>query len=292
MWGYDTGGGVEKAYNVPKAAPTSKKGGFETVAGLVSPPMMIANLLGGGDDEGGGPDVAGLKKPDDAPAPVFGDKPTTTYENTPFTRRLDDIMGSLSETAGEYNQLNRSLISKQKRFGSPAYAAEQIASAKHDVGNAFAKQRAEAEMRDASLGLDPGNPRAAASRRLMNISEAGATAGAGTMARKGAEMQDWTTGMQLAGQGNALTGQTLQAGQIGGNQFMEGQGLGSRQLMNANEILTRLYMQGRDINSKEFQQLRDLAYRQNKDDAQAEADSDSGLGSLIGTGLGVAASFF
>lgn len=206
------------------------------------------------------------------PEKDINDQPTTSYEKNAFTDSLNSLMASLTGKADKYAPLEDQLIAKRERFGSQAYQQEQINAAKTDVTKAFADQRAQSDASAASMGIDPTNPRRAAMNRGMNIAEAGATAGAGTMARRAVEKQDFDTLAALSTRGDVKTDQALKAGSIGGDLYMKGQSLNSNQ-----------FMQGRELDLKKFMQWRDLQMGKDKSDAAADDAGWSGIGSIVGT---------
>lgn len=209
-----------------------------------------------------------IKNPDQD----FNEQPKTFYEVNPFTDTFQGAFQNLLGGASKYAPLEDRVIAMRERFGSPAYQQEQINQAKADVSKAFADQRALSDAQAASMGLDPTNPRRRALNRGMDIAQAGATAGAGTMARRAAERQDFDTLAALSTRGDVKTEQAIKAGSMGGDLYMKGQAL------NAD-----IFKQGRALDWENFLRWRDLQAKKDASDEASDNAGWGGIGSAIGT---------
>jgi len=122
-------------------------------------------------------------------------------------------------------QIAREQWDEHKRLGSPvlenlaadaqagpsaARYKERIGAAGADVSHAFGREREMQRREMGRYGLNPSSGRFVGTDRAMGISEAGATAGAMTRARRGVDDEDYARKINLVG---ITTGQGAQAQQ-------------------------------------------------------------------------------
>jgi hypothetical protein len=184
-----------------------------------------------------------------------GSAPETPPEIRELYKSLQQISEDQYNYAKEkYRPLEDKLVKQAERYQTPEYAQEQADFAQADVAKAYADAKMTSDQNMKSMGINVGDPRYAAANRGMGIAEAGATAGAGTLARKNAELQGFNTLAGIAGRGDAKVGMAVNAAQAGGS--MANQAYGNE--LNAWNTTT----QNKNANS-------------------------AGIGQLLGTGAGL-----
>lgn len=190
-----------------------------------------------------------------------------------------------------YQPLEDEFIQNAKSYSDPNAVADRAASAAGDVTQQFDVARSNAARRLESFGIDPSQTRAAALDLSTRTQEAAARASAMNVSRR----QDAVTGQQMLGQainqGNTTAARGLQESQLG---LQAGSSAVSNDLATtasgANTMGT-----GTQFTSIANGSLAGAANTQNQafqnqmDRYKANQASSSGLGSLLGNGLGILA---
>jgi hypothetical protein len=194
---------------------------------------------------------------------------------------------------GIYQPLEDQLAKDAEDYSNPDRLEENAAKAQADVSQQFDQSRQRALQNLQSYGVDPSSLRYAALDRGANVSQAAAESAAGNQSRQ----QDQAIGRALRseainvgrgypGQIAGTYGTALQSGNQGINSALAttasgassmGTGLGWGQAGNQS-----LNTWGNTLNT---------GYQNELSAWQANQNSSSGIGGLLGTGLGVAASF-
>jgi hypothetical protein len=184
-----------------------------------------------------------------------GDKATPPPGDNKFTDTLADIASKQQSRAeSTFYPLEDRLVKNVERFQTPEYAQQKEGEASADVSNAFSQARAAQDANDASMGVNPADGMRSFAQRGLTIAQAGQQAGAVTQARQGAENLAFDTLAGVSGKGDAKIGQAISAANAGGNIYS--------------------------------QNVRNGLSQENMDNQGA-----SGMGSMVGTGLSVAAMF-
>jgi hypothetical protein len=198
-----------------------------------------------------------------------------------YTSTYKPIESQFAQTAQDYN--------------SPARAAERAGAAEADVSSAFGQQRQAALSNLESFGIDPSQTRFGALDLGTRISQAAATATAGTQSRQQTE----ATGLALQGEainiGRGYPGavaqaynSATQAGQSGINS-----GLNTSQtygnLMGTPVQYGQLQNQSLGVGAQVANSQANYGIGVAQANAQQAAGLYQGIGSLVGAGIGVAA---
>lgn len=204
-------------------------------------------------------------------------------------------------TMAEFNRNapSREAIYKEAETYNTAENKERIAAeAIGDIKTSFGVQAADLERRNQSYGINPTSGRSMATQNASGILQAATEASAATRARNAAEQLGWAKkmdaialsqgqfGNQATSTGLALNAgnQALQSGQVAmGNYGQMGNSLAqSAQTGNAGwNSIGQLGVQKYQADISNYQ-------AQN----QASAASSSGLGSLVGAGIGAIGSYY
>ena len=194
---------------------------------------------------------------------------------------------------GIYQPLEDQLAKEAEDYSNPERMEQNVAKAQADVAQQFDASRNRALQNLQSFGVDPSSLRSAALDRGANVQQAAAEAAAGNQSRQ----QDEAIGRALRSEainvGRGYPGQiagtyatALQSGNQGINSALATTASGVNSMGNpvqwqgaGNQALGTW---GNALNSGFQNQLASW---------QADQNSSSGIGGLLGTGLGIAASF-
>lgn len=203
-----------------------------------------------------------------------------------------------ARTKEVFQPLEDEWIKKAKEYDSPEKQAEAAAQARADVQKTAAQQAATSERNMASMGVNPASGRFAGVSRAGEANTALASAGAQNNARQIVKDKGIALQADAINMGKGLAASTASAYGLGLN---AGQGaVGSQQAANSNfyqnanvmnqgysgamqgytnqaNILNNLY--GNNVNAWAAQQ-------------QASAQESAGFGSIIGAGMGAAATIW
>lgn len=193
-----------------------------------------------------------------------------------------------------YQPLEDQLAQDAQNYASPERMEQNVARAQADVAQQFDASRTRALQNLQSYGVDPSSLRYAALDRGANISQAAAEAAAGNQSRtqdeaigRALRSEAINVGRGYPGQIAGTYGTALQSGNQGINSALAttasgansmGTGIGWNQ--QGNQALNTW---GNTLN---------MGYQNQLSAWQADQNSSSGIGGLLGTGLGLAASFF
>jgi len=194
-----------------------------------------------------------------------------------------------------YKPIESQFAGEASGYNSPARAEANAGAAKADVANAFDAQRATALSSLESYGIDPSQTRFGALDLSTRISQAAATAAAGTQSRINTE----ATGLSLQGAainiGRGYPGDVAQS-------YNTAQNAGSSGIATANSAINtgtnsmgsapQYFSGGNQAYSNAGGIIGAQTSRANAQDAasaQAGASTASGIGSLVGAGVGIAA---
>lgn len=191
-------------------------------------------------------------------------------KETAFMTTLRELADERRASGAKFSPLEDQLINSVQQFQTPEYAQEQVNAAKSEVTGSFAKVRQASEANAASLGLNPNDPRAMSMNRGLDLAQAGATAGAGTSARRNTRQLAFDTLAGVSARGDAKLGQAIGALGTGGSLLNQAQG----NQIQWNDAQNRYRLGNRQIDSQAAQ--------------NAAAAEDAGWGG-IGTAVGIGA---
>lgn len=189
-----------------------------------------------------------------------------------------------------YQPIQTALASEAQNYSSPANATQQAGSAMADVSSAFNQNKASTLASLESYGIDPSQTRYQALDLGANISQAAATAAAGTQAYQ----NNYLTGMGL--QQNAVNTGMGFAGQISSN-YGGASSSGSSGITSANQTTnTAVNAQGspssyfgNSVNANNgAASALNLGYQNSLAGANFNASQSAGLSSGIGSAVGMA----
>lgn len=192
-----------------------------------------------------------------------------------------------------YQPLEDSLARDAIEYSSPERMELDAARAQADVAQQFDASRRRALENLQGFGVDPSSLRYAALDRGANVQQAAAEAAAGTQARQQTEglgralrSEAINVGRGYPGQIAGTYGTALQSGNQGVNSALATTASG------ANTMGTGMQWQGAGNQALgTWGNALNTGYQNSLSAWQAGQNASSGLGGLLGTGLGVAASF-
>lgn len=192
-----------------------------------------------------------------------------------------------------YQPLEDRLAAEAIDYSTPERANLDAARAQAEVAQQFnaARQRALENLQ--GFGVDPSSLRYAALDRGANIQQAAAEAAAGNQSRQQTEAvgralrsEAINVGRGYPGQIAGTYGTALQSGNQGLNSALATTASG------ANTMGTGLQWQGAGVNALgTWGNALNTGYQNELSSWQAAQNASSGIGGLLGTGLGIAASF-
>lgn len=192
-----------------------------------------------------------------------------------------------------YQPLEDKLSSEALSYATPERMDLDAARAQADVAQQFDASRRRALENLQGFGIDPSSLRYAALDRGANVQQAAAEAAAGTQARQQTEAlgralrsEAINVGRGYPGQIAGTYGTALQSGNQGVNSALATTASG------ANTMGTGLQWQGAGNDSLgTWGNALNSGYQNQLSSWQAAQNASSGIGGLLGTGLGIAASF-
>ena len=192
-----------------------------------------------------------------------------------------------------YQPLEDKLAGEALEYSSPERMDLDAARAQADVAQQFDASRQRALQNLQSFGVDPSSLRYAALDRGANVQQAAAEAAAGTQARQQTEAigralrsEAINVGRGYPGQIAGTYGTALQSGNQGINSALATTASG------ANTMGTGLQWQGAGNQALgTWGNALNTGYQNELASWQAAQNASSGIGGLLGTGLGIAASF-
>lgn len=199
--------------------------------------------------------------------------------------RLGDVDTWKQQYQEGFQPLEQQLIEDANTYASDWKREAEAGKAAADVGQAFAAERRNARKRLEDYGIDPSQTRSQALDYQVSANEAIAKAGAMNQARERVD----ATGRELRGQAinlgqqnlnRAMTGENTAYDMSGGTLNTQTAGLQGGQNLRQQAILPYLNQAGQSLSG-----IGGLMGQQ----SQAAKD-DGGMGQLIGTGAGIAAS--
>lgn len=193
-----------------------------------------------------------------------------------------------------YQPLEDKLAAEALDYASPERAELNAARAQAGVAQQFDASRKRALQNLQGFGVDPSSLRYAALDRGANVQQAAAEAAAGNQSREQTEAigralrsEAINVGRGYPGQIAGTYGTALQSGNQGINSAL------STTASGANTMGTGLQWQGNGLQALGTAgNLMNMGYQNAMAGYQANQDASSGLGSLLGTALGVGASMY
>lgn len=192
-----------------------------------------------------------------------------------------------------YQPLEDRLAKEADDYASPERMETEAAQAQADVAQQFDASRRRAMENLQSFGVDPSSLRYAALDRGANVQQAAASAAAGNQAREQTEAigralrsEAINVGRGYPGQIAGTYGTALQSGNQGINSALATTASG------ASTMGTGLQWQGAGNQALgTWGNALNTGYQNELGAWQATQNASSGIGGLLGTGLGIAASF-
>lgn len=189
-----------------------------------------------------------------------------------------------------FQPLEDQLIRDAKDYSSPERQAVEAGRASADVAQQFEAQRRAAAQNLEAYGVDPSSTRFAALDMGSRIAQAAAQAGAANQARTQTEMMGRALRSEAINVGRGYPGQiagtygtALQSGAAGANTALAGTASGAS-TMGTGTQWTGMGMSGLG----QAGNIMNMGYNNQLSAAQFNAQQSSGLGALLGAGLGFA----
>lgn len=192
-----------------------------------------------------------------------------------------------------FQPLEEQLAYDAENWASPEKKEQAAGAAEADVATQFNQARTAAQQKLEQFGVDPSQTRAGALDLQSRVAEAAAAAGAGNQARTALDAQQLALRSEAINVGRGYPGQI--ATQYGtalnsGNQAAN-TGLATTQ-SGASTMGTPTQWQGLGNNALGiWGNTLNMGYQNQLSSWQAQQQQSSGIGGLLGTGLGIAASF-
>lgn len=192
-----------------------------------------------------------------------------------------------------FQPLEEQLAYDAQNWASPQKKEQAAGAAEAGVAQKFQDARVAAQSKLEQYGVDPSQTRAGALDLQSRVAEAAAQAGAGNQARTALDAQQMALRSEAINVGRGYPGQI--AGQYGTALQSANQGVntGLATTMSGSQSMgTPTQWQG--LGTQALGQWGNIIHQGYQDQLsawQAQQSQNSGLGSLLGTGLGIAASF-
>jgi hypothetical protein len=190
-----------------------------------------------------------------------------------------------------FQPVERQMVAESMNYGSAADQEQQAGNARADVTKAFGAQRQAADRQLTAMGVNPNSGKFASANRITDIAQAAQTASAMTGARTAARDKGISLRAGAASFGRNMTntagqnlGQAVGAGSAAAG--TAGAGIGTN--LGAAQYVSGGYgAQMNAANTGISANNSTIGAMQVK--AQSDSAASSGMGSLIGAGLGAAA---
>lgn len=190
-----------------------------------------------------------------------------------------------------YQPLEEQAVQDAQEFASPERQAFEMGRAQANVADQFEMARRSAMQNLESFGVDPSSTRFAALDLGSRVQEAAAQAGAGNQARAQTEAMGRAMRSEAINVGRGYPGQiagtygtALQSGNSAANTQLAGTASGASTMGTAPQ-----YMATGNQAIGQWGNTLNMGYNNQMAQFNANQQSSSGIGSLLGAGLGVAA---
>jgi len=199
-----------------------------------------------------------------------------------------------NEYKNTYEPLMNNMVSQASNYDTQANYEQQAQLAIGDVNDTTNAQRKAQAMQMESVGVDPTSGAYQSMWNASGINQAAQQAAAATRARVAAQQLGWNMEDQAAAMGQNLPGNSTNSASVGLNAGNATVQTGQQQVSNSNLNTTtnNSAMQGMASTQQGIGQLGNASYQTQVNawnaQQQADAQSSSGLGSMVGA-LGGAA---